>query len=95
MSDKEEEFPFEDFLDALSSNGNLKKDIQHILSVICSKNMYTNPHVATGPIPPFLPSSKYSKAKMNNLPSNAEHWRLSACSFKHASTPSWFSCSCT
>ena len=40
MSEKEEEFPFEEFVEALAEAKDLRKSLKNIIGAISEKNMY-------------------------------------------------------
>lgn len=56
MSEKEEEFPFEDFVEALSEEADLRPSMKGILKAVAEKNMYEYLELDTGSILRFRPS---------------------------------------
>lgn len=87
MSEKEEEFPFEEFVEALTESYSLKRSIKHILTAICEKNMYTFPHSATGHILPYPLSSKSLKAEIKSHQSNVVLSNVPLSFYKPVNTP--------
>ena len=88
MSEKEEEFPFQQFLEALQESKNLRKGLETIVTAISEKNMQKNRQLAIGLTPLFPHSSKSSGARTRNPSSNAAPSKPPPFYLKLASTQS-------